>query len=185
VFDHRAARREGDMPRNGVLVVCYSRGGTTLRVARHIADALDADFERIEEPGSRDGVGGYARSALEALARGLPTIRTQKDPRDYGLVVVGTPVWVGTMASPVRSYLTAHGLQLQNAGFFALMAGRGGEDAVHEMKFACAAHEAPSCVLTQHEVESGWFRSRCNEFISAIQKQLAQPGLFTEMPPAA
>jgi flavodoxin len=173
------------MPRNGILVVCYSRGGTTLRVARHIADALSADFERIEEPSSREGLGGYARSALEALARGLPTIRTQKDPRDYALVVVGTPVWVGTMASPVRSYLARHARTLQNAAFFAVMAGRGAEDTVQEMKFACGVPEAPTCVFTQREVQYDRFRRRCADFIRALHGQLAQPEVFARTPPAA
>jgi hypothetical protein len=154
-------------------------------VARYIADALSADFERIEEPGSRAGLAGYARSALEALARGLPTIRTQKDPRDYALVVLGTPVWTGTMSSPMRSYLAAHAHQLQNAAFFAVMGGRGAEAAVQEMKFACGLQQAPSCVLTQGEVESDRFRQVCADFIRALHGQLSQPGATVGFSPAA
>lgn len=145
-------------------------------MARYIADALGADFERIEEPGSRASLAGYTRSALEALARGLPTIRTQKDPRDYALVVLGTPVWVGTMSSPVRAYLAAHAHQLQNAAFFAVMAGCGAEAAVQEMKFACGLQQAPSCVLTQSEVENDRFRQVCAGFIRALHGQISQPG---------
>jgi flavodoxin len=156
------------MPRR-VLVVCYSRSGTTLRVAEHIAAALDADLERIEEIGSRAGFGGYLRSAWEALGKGLPAIRTSKDPGQYDLVVLGGPVWVGTMCSPIRSYILRHRKQLLRPAFFAVMGGRGGEDTVREMQLAAEAGRTPMCVLTQRDVEQGLFREKCEGFVQALK----------------
>jgi flavodoxin len=155
----------------GTLVVCYSRGGATKRVAEHLAQALGADLDLIEEASSRSGVGGYVRSAFEAAARGLPTIETRRDPRDYDLVVVGTPVWVGTLSSPVRSYVFAHAGQLRHAGFFAVMGGRGGGNAVRELQLATGAVDAPTCVLTRRQVERGRYRDRCEGFVRALKGQ--------------
>ena len=84
-----------------ILVVSYSRSGATSKVATLLAKNLGADLAPIEEHASREGFGGYVRSALEALARGLPAIRTQRDPKDYDFVVVGIPVW--TSGSPHTS----------------------------------------------------------------------------------
>ena len=155
---------------DGTLVVFYSRDGATLRAATHIASALDADLDRIEECGSRVGLAGYVRSGLEALAKGLPGVRTQRDPGDYKLVVIGGPVWVGTMASPVRSYLHAHAGRLRHAAFFAVMGGRGGEDTVREMQMACGADAGPTCVMTRREVDRSFVGSRCDEFIARLKK---------------
>lgn len=155
-----------------VLVVCYSRGGTVRRVASHIASALGADLDLIEEVRLRRGVGGYMRSVLEAAANGLPAIRTTRKPREYELVVLGTPVWAGTMSSPVRSYIFTHPEQLKSARFFAVMGGRGGDNAVREMQMACGASEPSACVLTQREVERDLYQAKCESFIQALKREL-------------
>jgi flavodoxin len=156
-----------------ILVVCYSRGGATLRVAEHLAEALGADVDRITESESRSGVKGYIRSAFEALAKGVPTIAVGKDPRDYDFVVLGTPVWTGTMASPVRSYLLTHAPHLPPLAFFAVMGGMGGDETVREMKLFCNAPRASFSVFTQHEVEHGRFVQRSNAFIRALRSETA------------
>ena len=150
------------------LVVCFSRGGTTMRVAEHLAKMLGADLDRIEENGSRLGLGGYMRSAIEAMTKGLPSIRTRRDPRDYDLVVIGTPVWVGTISSPVRAYLFQHARDFRKVGFFAVMGGRGGEDVVREMQFASGVSSAPTCVLTERDVEHDRFRPRVESFVRSL-----------------
>lgn len=153
-----------------ILVVCYSRGGTTLKVAKHLAESMGADLDPIEEHAPREGVGGYLRSLLEAVAKGLPAIRTRHDPRDYDLVVVGTPVWAGTMSSPVRSYLYAHRRHLENVAFFAVMGGRGADSTVSEMRLATSAPHAPTCTFTQAEVERDRHRTPCDQFIRRLQE---------------
>jgi len=151
-----------------VLIVCYSRGGSTLRVARHLAEALGADLDRIEENDSREGAGGYLRSLVEAVAKGVPTIRTLRDPADYDLVILGCPVWASTMASPMRAYVLAHRGQLQRSPVFVVMGGRGGEQTVREIQLACRAGDSPSLVLTHREVEDGAFRDLCESFIHRL-----------------
>ena len=87
-----------------ILLVYYSRSGHTEFVARQIAARSHADLERIEDSSSRDGVLGYARSALEAVFRLRPSIeRARRGPVDHDLVIVGTPVWFWGVASPVRT----------------------------------------------------------------------------------
>lgn len=151
------------------LIVCYSRTGTTKRVASYLAATLDADIDFIREPESREGRFGYVRSALEAIARGVPAIETERDPRRYNLVVVGTPVWFGSMSSPVRAYLYAHAGQLHNAAFFATMGGRGGEATVREMQLASRSTSAPTCVLTQREVERDHYANACAGFVRTLR----------------
>lgn len=157
------------MAKKKALVVYYSRSGTCKRVASYVAEALEGDVEEIEEAVPRTGVAGYARSLLEAVAKGVPSIGTTRDPRDYNLVVLGSPVWAGTMASPIRSYILSHPGQLRSAAFFAVMGGRGGEQALREMRLACGATDSPRCLLTQREVERDLFRNECVRFVRDIE----------------
>ena len=55
-----------------ILVVCYSRCGTTLEVATRIAERCGADLELIKDKTPRDGFLGWLRSAFEARMRRQP-----------------------------------------------------------------------------------------------------------------
>jgi hypothetical protein len=129
---------------------------------------MNADFERIEEVENRSGPVGYMVSALEALAKGLPSIRTTKDPGDYEMIVVGTPVWAGNMASPIRTYLTLNRARLRHIAFFAVMGGQGADHVLREMKFLAGADDAPSCTLMQSEVQSMNFSSKLADFANML-----------------
>jgi flavodoxin len=159
-----------------ILVVCFSRTGATLRVAAHVADALGADLDRIEENGSRSGFIGYARSLLEAVAKGLPTIQTRRDPREYDLVVIGTPVWAGTMSSPVRAYLHAHAGQFKNVACFAVMGGQGATQTVREMQLLCGAPDALTQVFTERDVELNEYRKQCEPWLEALRNAFQARG---------
>ena len=154
---------------NRVLVVCYSRGGTTRRVAEQLAESLEADLDEIEEADGRSGGFGYVRSALEALAKGLPTIRTRRDPSDYDQVIIGTPVWAGTMASPIRSYLFRHQGRLPRLAFFAVMGGQGAERVLREMQLACGVDDAPTFFTTQHRIERDGAVDGIRDFVRRLR----------------
>ncbi len=92
-----------------VLVVFFSRGGATERVARDLADLCGADLEEIRERKDREaprGFWGYfgagARSSFRTAPRILPPVR---NPADYEAVFVCTPVWSWNLSPPVRSWL--------------------------------------------------------------------------------
>lgn len=150
------------------LVVCYSRTETTLRVALDVANALGADLDRVETVTSRKGALGYALSAAEALAKGLPSIRTRRDPRSYDLVVLGSPVWVGTMCAPMRSYLFLHRGELPRVGLFATMGGHGADQVLQEMKMLCQADKAPARAFLESQVRAGAHRGDVDSFVAAL-----------------
>lgn len=150
------------------LIVYYSRSGTTGRIARQLAHQLAADIDEIRVESNRMSAGGYLRCLLEAIAKGLPSMQTRHDPRDYDRVIIGTPVWAGTVASPVRSYLCLHHGKLPKLSFFATMGGRGAEAVLAEMKLLCAAEDAPCFFATQAEVERDGARGKIDEFVRLL-----------------
>jgi len=93
------------------LVVYYTRTGNTRIVAEKIAGILKADIEEILEPG-REGW----NTASKVLFRKGTEIKYKKDPKNYDLVVVGTPVLAWAVAPPIRTYLKEN--KFKNVAFF-------------------------------------------------------------------
>jgi flavodoxin len=86
-----------------ILVVYYSLTGHTRQVARQIAETCGADIDPIVDVAGRQyRPWDMFRLGMQAIFRRGDDIREAIfDPSDYDLVVIGTPVWAGRMASPV------------------------------------------------------------------------------------
>jgi flavodoxin len=107
------------------LVVYYSRTGTTKKVAEAIADKLHCDIEEIQSKKDWKGLIGYMRAGKAGVKKETPEISPPThDPAKYDLVLIGTPVWVGNMSAPVRTYLVQNKDKLKKAGFFMTMGGK-------------------------------------------------------------
>jgi flavodoxin len=102
------------------LVVFYSRTGTTKRVGEEIAKALKSDVEEIKDlAGNRLGIKGWIISGKESSLKKLPLIKKiERDLSKYDLVIIGTPVWAFTMASPIRTFIKVYKNEFKNVAFF-------------------------------------------------------------------
>jgi hypothetical protein len=101
--------------------VYYSLGGNTARVARDIARMTRADVEVLHDRDREHGVGylGYVKAAIDALRERPATLGDlTRDPRNYSLTVIGTPVWAGRMTPAVRAYLQRFKGDLPRVAFF-------------------------------------------------------------------
>lgn len=102
------------------LVVAYSLSGNNTMLADHLAGKLKADREELTV--QRD-MGMFAL-ALDALFNRKPPIGpTQRDPGDYELVVLAGPIWMGKIASPVRSFIARHRSTLPRVAFISVCGG--------------------------------------------------------------
>ncbi|MCQ2977501.1 MAG: flavodoxin [archaeon] len=117
------------------LVVYYSRTETTEKVAKMIKDELNCDIESIKPIKNYDGKLGYARGGFESSTKKLPGIENpEKDPSEYDLVIIGTPVWASTMASPVLTYLRQNNGKFNNVAFFDTAGGSGVESTFKKLE---------------------------------------------------
>jgi len=119
---------------NRVLIVYYSRSGATRALAAELAAKLGADMAAIKEPRSRIGVSGFLRSMLETVRGTLPPIEPlHVDLPAYALVLLGTPVWAGRAASPIRSFLRMTARSLPPTAYFCTYGGSGHDTAFQDM----------------------------------------------------
>jgi len=154
------------------LVVIYSRTGNTLSVAKRIANELDADLEVIEDKTKRKGILGFLRSGYESVRKKVPAIVEPKhNPKDFDLVIIGTPIWAGGMSSPVRAYLLRFRGQFRHVAFFATSAGGGHDKALGEMAELAAAKPLAKVDISLNQLRSGNRVEPLKIFIEAIRSQ--------------
>lgn len=108
------------------VVVVYSRGGNTLKVAEALAGSLGAKIAEIRCGRRYDGAFGLLRCVVDSVMRLRPAIEvaeTAAGPND--LMVVAAPIWVGRTAAPLMAFLAG---RPKSAGRVALVLTHGGSD---------------------------------------------------------
>jgi hypothetical protein len=157
------------MERPKVLVAYYSRTGHTKRLAQAIVTALGADIEEILDPTDRSGPLGFLRSGLEAYAGVLAAVEhPRRDPADYDVVVVATPVWAQSVSPPVRTYLWHERARLPQVAFVATEGAIGDERAFEQMKTLAGRAPVATLAVRDRVVEKGAPRGEVARFAEAV-----------------
>jgi flavodoxin len=156
-----------------VLVVFYSLTGTTRRVANELVESLGADVEEIREVQSRSGVFDFIRSGYEAVAKVLPPIKPfEKDPAEYRLVVLGTPVWAGSMSSPMRTYITQNRERFRAVALFCTQGGETEGRTFLNMTELCGRTPVATLSLQHESVVKNTCAERLAEFADELRAAL-------------
>ena len=156
------------------LVVFYSRTGFTRTVAEALASALGADLEELVDTKNRAGVLGYLRAQWDGGLRRLTQLHPMgRDPAGYELVVIGTPVWMGSMSSPVRTFLAQYRAALKRVAFFCTYLGSGPERTFRHMAAACGKTPLATMAVRDREVRSALQDARIRELVGRVQEAAA------------
>ena len=154
---------------NPAIVVVFSLTGHTRRVGAEIAQRLGCPIVEITEPRPRRGALAYLRSGFEALFGRLPQIQPiDQNLRDFSLMVIGTPVWVGHVSSPVRSFLSLHRKEIGSLAAFCTMGGRDPGSTLTDMASVAGKPTVATLATSEHEVGSPQHAARLEAFIAAI-----------------
>jgi flavodoxin len=117
------------------LVVYYSRTGNTKSVAEKIAEQLGAEIEEIIDKKKRSGALGFLFGGKDATMGNKTEIEeTRKNPCDFDLIVVGTPVWSNSPTPAIRTYLSKHDLAEKKVAVFYTSEGSGNEKTISKIK---------------------------------------------------
>lgn len=97
-----------------VLVISFSLGGSTRKVAEEISRALSADFSSVRLKSLGGGFFGYLQIFFWAKRKMSPEILPlDQNPADYDLTVLCTPVFLKHLSPPMRTLLKSGLLQNQ------------------------------------------------------------------------
>lgn len=149
-----------------ILVVCYPGNEQIRNLAESIARHCDADLEWIKDRDKRLGLAGQLRSMAQALLHSKPWIQPARcQPAAYPLVIIGTPVWARSIASPVRSYLERHGSRCRRVAFFCTHTGAGADRVLADMQVLCGSRPVDTLALNQQLLRPGQIDTAASHFV--------------------
>ena len=151
------------------LVVCYSRKGTTAKVADAIAQGLGASTERIIDKKDRSGIFRYLGAGRDATRERPADIEEPKnDPATFDLVVIGTPIWNARMSTPILAYLKRYAGKFHKVAFFISCGGRY-KDTLDKMAIASGKQPVATLILLKKEVDSNAHLPKVRDFVGKLQ----------------
>ena len=96
------------------IIIFYSRTGNTKTVAEEYAGENKTAIYGIKDLVNRRGFFGVVKSAFQAVLKTpTPIDEVSIDISSYSRVILCTPVWLGGIPSPVRTFIKKYG-QLVN-----------------------------------------------------------------------
>jgi flavodoxin len=159
-----------------ILVLYYSRTGTTAKLADAIAKTVGADVERLEDTVNRAGFMGFMRSLMDAIRKRGTTLKPLTlDPTVYELVIIGTPDWGKSVSAPMRTFLETYRGRLHQVAFF-LTDGKADHDAIFR-EMASLVGKEPVAVLgiPHNDVVQDRYLGQVDVFVKSLPTLTASP----------
>ncbi len=120
-----------------ILVIYYSRSGHTREVAKKIQAQTGGDLLEIETaaPYPREYADVVQQAKQEIEGDYKPELKTKvENIASYDVVFIGSPIWWGTIAPPVASFLAKNDLAGKTVVPFVTHAGSGLAQSVGDIK---------------------------------------------------
>lgn len=92
-------------------VVFYTLSGNTQAAAKEIAEGIGADLIELKlvKPFPTEKSKQLALGGMQAMFGMKPAIQElSKNIKEYDVLILGTPIWAGTTAAPVHSFLNKY-----------------------------------------------------------------------------
>jgi flavodoxin len=157
-----------------ILVTYYSRTGTTKVVAEHIARELGADIDEIVDLEERLGPVNYMRAARAAKGQKTTKIRNEKNPEDYDIIALGTPIWWNNLPPAPRTYLSSFKLRGKKVAFFITSQGEDRENVFNQLReLTEGADVLETFGVLQKVVKSEDYSEMVTPFLEVLSAELA------------
>jgi flavodoxin len=116
------------------LVAYYSLSGNTKFVADQIAHHLGADLCEVIDKKHKKGKLIYLKGGFAAFREKQTEIESSKSIQDYGLIVVGSPIWAGKISPAIRTFLTKNDFSEKQVAYFVTLGGDKAEKSLKNIK---------------------------------------------------
>ena len=143
---------------DSVLIAYYSKTGNTRRLAEAIQSATGGTLCEIEPavayPGSYHATLQQAQQEIRAAHR--PEIRLPLESLEgFGTILVGTPIWWGTCAPPVATFLERADLAERRVALFCTHGGGGAGSLASDAAQLCAGATLPLLAMRGGPMSGG------------------------------
>ncbi|MDD5031929.1 MAG: NAD(P)H-dependent oxidoreductase [Patescibacteria group bacterium] len=112
------------------IIIYYSLEGSTRLMAETMARAIGADILELKplKEINPNGFLKYFWGGRQVIFKEKPKLEIfAKNPLDYDIIIIGTPVWAFTFAPPLRSFFKRVKLRDKKIGIFCCHEGNFGK----------------------------------------------------------
>src|SRR6476469_3478422 len=121
-----------------ILIVFFSRSGTTRKIAEGIHRKIGGEFIEVTTHHYPRGFKGYFRAGFDAvLGRAVPIQSKPLSSPFYDWIIVGTPVWDASVSAPIRTYLSTSLPHTKHIALFVTHGGSGSRRVFQQMESLC------------------------------------------------
>ncbi|MDP4183284.1 MAG: flavodoxin, partial [Bacillota bacterium] len=95
---------------NKKLIIFYSLSGNSRLIAESMANEINADLSEIKTRKSlpKSNFLKIFKGGMQVFFKSKPEIfPLDKDPKNYDLIIIGTPVWAGSFVAPLNTLLSS------------------------------------------------------------------------------
>lgn len=156
-----------------ILIIYYSRTGTTRKVAELLATKLGAEIEELKDTVDRSGAMGYLMAGKDASLKKLTKLEPLKhNLAEFELVIIGTPIWSWNLSVPVRTFLEEQKNKISKAAFFCTMGGSGDTRAKKDLEKIIGKGVITDLSLTTKEVVQNQHEEKVAEFVDRLMSAI-------------
>jgi flavodoxin len=161
------------------LIVYYSRSGNSRLVADTLKEQLSCKVACIQSTKNREGFLGVLTCVLDQLMDREDIIKPlATDPKDYNPVILVSPIWIGKLASPARTFIKQTKLEGKDMYLVLTYNGRLNEEKEKNLAEAITAQgvqlKGIYKIITKEKTEE--------EIKKEVRSQLEQKPLLTKAP---
>lgn len=154
-----------------ILVVYFSMGGHTHKIAEELRVATGGDIEQIAEVHPRSGMRGMWRALWDASWHRRPRIHPVKhDPADYDLLVLGGPIWARRLAAPVRTFAWQYCQRAKRVAFFCTEGRRGADSAFADLQRLSGQRPVVTLAVDAEHLDPTAHRSDLARFVAHLMR---------------
>ncbi len=158
------------MKESKVLVVFFSRGGTTRKVAEALHEQIGGELVEVHTRHYPKGIRGYFRAGLDSLVgRSIPIRFAALHDSDYDLVVIGTPVWNASLSAPIQNFITHSLPETQRVAFFLTYGGSGAKRVFGQMEGLTGKHPLAVLAVSDSEVRRRKYGPKVKAFLNSLR----------------
>ncbi len=166
-----------------ILVVYYSRSGNTKKIAEEIARQLNCEIQEVQSAiNYPKGIIGFSKALYHAITKKSVGIHFNFSGfQKYDLVIVGGPMWAGSVSAPVRRFFHLYGGQIHNLAYFFTQGGNAETGNVAKEVQALAGKSVLSILsISALDLKTGAIQQKVKSFVESLK--VSESKLQVEVP---
>jgi len=153
------------MAHSNILVIYYSRTGTTRNIVEELKKELNCDVEEVIDKANRSGIIGFLKSGY-AAAKGKTTEveNLTINPSGYDVIILATPVWASHITPAIRTYLLKYKGCFNTLAYISTQSGAGQNKIQRDIEGITGKSPISKLNLTKQEIVNGEYKEKIKEF---------------------